>query len=366
MQKILKGYENIHSALANVGARRYMLVCDAAYPHLFISELLSPYVVFNHFGSNPLYEDVCRGVDLFNREHCDALVAVGGGSSIDVAKCIKLYCKMDARYNYLQQEAMDSGTPLIAVPTTAGTGSESTRFAVIYFEGMKQSVTHDSIIPDYAILEPRLLETLPDYQRRCTFFDALCQAIESLWSVNSTEESRHLSIQALQMLNDNAASYLQQHLANAAEQVMTGANLAGQAINLAQTTAPHAFSYKLTSMYGLPHGHAVAIAMSEIWQYMLLHPEKCIDPRGGAHLQGVMNTIAETMHYDNVWDAMNHFQTLIREYGMTNPHSATRGEDIEVLTHSVNPVRLKNHPIELDEATTREIYERIVHERIVG
>ena len=77
------------------------------------------------------------GVEVFLSEGCDAIVAVGGGSIIDVAKCIKLYCRMSPDKNYLLQEYTDSGVPIIAVPTTAGTGSESTRFAVIYFEGKK-------------------------------------------------------------------------------------------------------------------------------------------------------------------------------------------------------------------------------------
>ncbi len=126
---------------------------------------------------NPLYEQVCGGVNLFNKEQCELIVAIGGGSTIDVAKCIKLYCKMDSRINYLKQETFDSGITLIAVPTTAGTGSESTRHAVIYYEGVKQSISHTSIIPDYAVLEPSVLKTLPVYQKKCTMLDALCQAM---------------------------------------------------------------------------------------------------------------------------------------------------------------------------------------------
>ena len=80
--------------------------------------------------------------------------------------------------------------PFLAMPTTAGTGSEATRYAVIYYDGKKQSVTHDSVVPDVAILEPKVLKTLPLYQKKCTMMDALCQGIESWWSMNSTDESK--------------------------------------------------------------------------------------------------------------------------------------------------------------------------------
>lgn len=344
-----------------VKSERYMLVCDNAFPHLPIKdELSAPAAIFDHFTPNPLYEQVCRGVELFNANSCDAIIAVGGGSTIDVAKCIKLYCRMDPSHNYLEQECNDSGIPLIAVPTTAGTGSESTRFAVIYFEGKKQSINHESIIPNYAILEPKLLKTLPLYQKKCTMLDAMCQAIESWWSVNSTNESMRLSAMALQTIVDNADDYIFKKSAESAWNIMQGANLAGQAINITQTTAPHAFSYKITSLYGLPHGHAVAICMPEIWHYMLRHPEKCVDSRGIEHLDDVMEYIATAMHCVNPLDALIHFRALLLELGMERPRSETRSMDIEILSHSVNPIRLKNNPIALDEEAIRTIYENIL------
>lgn len=360
MQTILTGFENFDNALKEVGSRHYMLVCDSSFQYLPINDEFHTDVVFDHFTSNPLYEQVCEGVKLFNDSRCDAIVAVGGGSTIDVAKCIKLYCKMDPDRNYLEQECTDSGVPLIAIPTTAGTGSESTRYAVIYYEGKKQSVTHTSIIPNYAILEPKLLKSLPLYQKKCTLLDALCQSIESWWSVNSTNESMSLSATALHTIVDNIDAYLSGESDDAAMNILHGANLAGQAINITQTTAPHAFSYKLTSLYGLPHGHAVAVCLPEIWHFMLHHPEKCIDPRGVDYLDEVFGEIATAMHCENALDALIHFRALLLDLGIQNPHSETKSIDIEILTHSVNPVRLKNNPVRLDEETIRNIYERIL------
>ena len=360
MQQILQGYSNIDTVLHEIGSKHYMLVCDSSFPFLSIKDAFSPAVMFDQFTPNPLYEDVCKGVDLFNQHQCDAIVAVGGGSTIDVAKCIKLYCKMDSSQNYLQQEYRDNGVPLIAVPTTAGTGSESTRYAVIYFEGKKQSVTHESIIPNYAILEPSLLTTLPLYQKKCTMLDALCQGIESMWSVNSTDESRVFSKIAIDLIMHHWHDYIEQNSADDAEAIMQAANYAGQAINITQTTAPHAMSYKLTSMYGLPHGHAVALCLPEVWMYMLEHPEKCIDPRGKEHLEFVFEWLGQIMGCDSPYKGLMMFRSIMFSLDMPKPESKNRDAELDILSKSVNPERLRNNPVELEEETIHEIYNRIV------
>ena len=360
MQQILQGYTNIDAVLHEIGSKRYMLVCDSSFPFLSIKDAFSPAVVFDQFTSNPLYEDVCKGVEQFNHHHCDAIIAVGGGSTIDVAKCIKLYCKMDSSRNYLHQEYRDSGVPLIAVPTTAGTGSESTRYAVIYFEGKKQSVTHESIIPNFAILEPSLLTTLPLYQKKCTMLDALCQGIESMWSVNSTDESMIFSKIAIDLIMHHWQDYIDQYSTEAVESIMLAANFTGRAINITQTTAPHAMSYKLTSMYGLPHGHAVALCLPEVWMYMLEHPEKCIDPRGADHLGFVFEWLGQIMGCDSAYKGLMMFRAIMFSLDMPQPESKNREAELDILSRSVNPERLRNNPVELEKKIIYDIYNRIL------
>ena len=360
MQKILKGHKNIKIALEEVGSRNFLLVCDSSFSFLPIKDVFHPKTIFDQFTPNPLYEQVCKGVELFNSNQCDAIVAIGGGSTIDVAKCIKLYCKMDPAQNFLQQEAKDSGVPLIAIPTTAGTGSESTRYAVIYFEGKKQSVTHESIIPNYAILEPMLLKTLPLYQKKCTMMDALCQGIESWWSVNSTDESKMYSKIAVQMIMQYWEDYIFHNTDEAAEGIMSAANYAGRAINITQTTAPHAMSYKLTSMYGLPHGHAVALCLPVVWQYMNNHPEQCVDPRGKDYLLTTFDDIARALACHDANEAANYIINLLKILELQNPETKDRVMELEVLTNSVNPTRLKNNPIHLDSNACFSLYELII------
>ena len=96
---------------------------------------------FSDFQPNPKYESVVAGIEALRAHHCDFIIAAGGGSAMDVAKCIKLFSEMDLSKNCLEQEIVENALPLLAIPTTAGTGSEATRFAVIYYQGC-QYFTH--------------------------------------------------------------------------------------------------------------------------------------------------------------------------------------------------------------------------------
>lgn len=362
MQIIINGIEHLKDALLD--SDNVLLVCDSSFPFLNIKDsidnLVIPYVMFCDFTQNPKYEDVCKGVELFRESKCDTILAVGGGSSIDVAKCIKLFCQMEKGQVYLNQEYKDSGINLIAVPTTAGTGSESTRYAVIYYNGEKQSVTHDSIIPNYVILEPEVLKTLPLYQKKCTLLDALCQGVESWWSVNSNDVSKQYSKQAIEIIMQWWHDYIFENSSKAARHIMVAANYSGQAINITQTTAAHAFSYKLTSLYKVPHGHSVALCFPVIWTYMINHIDKCIDIRGEEYLKKVFVDISCAMGCKTPEEAVLVFNQMMSEMEMQKPVPVNLDDELGILVHSVNPVRLKNNPVELDEQTIMSIYKEIL------
>lgn len=235
---------------------RVLLVCDMSIRFLdqLNGELESvsvPIIRFSDFQPNPLYESVVKGVELFRQEGCNAILAVGGGSAIDVAKCIKLYSNLSGdgkNGEWLNTEILPNNLPFLAVPTTAGTGSEATRYAVIYYKGAKQSITSNSIVPNTVLLDPSVLKTLPLYQKKATMCDALCHAIESFWSVNSTDESKKYSLQAIAGVLDNMEGYLNNTDAGNAGMLMA-AHIAGKAINITQTTAGHAMCYKITSLF---------------------------------------------------------------------------------------------------------------------
>ena len=343
-------YSALAAFLSAQGWRKVLLVCDSAYRFLkistFLDNLTSPaFVRFDRFQPNPRYESVVEGVSVLRENGCDAILAIGGGSAIDVAKCIKLYAYLDPAQNYLRQPVVPNDLPLTAMPTTAGTGSEATRFAVIYYEGEKQSVADPSIIPSTVLFDASALKTLPEYQKKSTMLDALCHAVESSWSVHATEESRAYAAQAIRAVLGAKDAYLANTDAGNAA-MLRAANLAGKAINITQTTAGHAMCYKLTSLYGAAHGHAAALCVRRLWPWMLAHTDRCIDPRGEAYLQSVFAELAGLFGADTPEAGAARFNQLFDELALPVP--TLRESDLPVLSGSVNPVRLKNNPVSLE------------------
>lgn len=372
MQTIINGIAQLPAILKEVDCEKLFLVVDSSYPFLNIKDAIEALpvkerVMFSDFTPNPLYEQVCNGIELLKTSNCDSILAVGGGSAIDVAKCIKLAVLAKEGNAAIipplvsTRVACDGAKlPFIAIPTTAGTGSESTHNAVMYYEGAKQTVTNDGVLPDYAVMEPSVLKTLPLYQKKCTMMDALCQGIESWWSVNSTEESYEYSRKTIELIMANWRKYIFENDDEAAKQIMLAANYGGRAINITQTTAAHAFSYKITSLYKFPHGHAVAVCLPEIWEYMIGHLDKCIDSRGQEYVADIFKIIAQTMGCNNPNQAIWVFRDLMSKMDLPNPQSENKEEELNLLSISVNPVRLKNNPIDLDCDAIKALYGVIV------
>ena len=156
--------------------------------------------------------------------------------------------------------------PLVAIPTTTGTGSETTQFAVIYRDNIKHSLSSAKLLPNHVFLVPKFTQAQPFPVRAAAGFDALSQAIESYWSGHGTTESDKAALDAIPL----AASRLTMGLVDFTEEVAAdmqeAAHLAGIAINTTKTTAPHALSYALTTDYGVDHGHAVGLLLPKIWR----------------------------------------------------------------------------------------------------
>jgi len=311
---------------------------------------------FTDFSPNPAYDSVVKGVEILRRDNCDAIAAIGGGSAMDVAKCIKLFAELDPNENYLRQEARANDILLLVAPTTAGTGSEATKYAVIYYEGKKQSVTHESIIPAAVCFDSDALKNLPEYHRKAAMLDAMCHAVEAWWSVNSDNESRKYSAAAIKIILANYRKYLAGDEATFAA-MMQAANLAGKAINITRTTAGHAMCYGLTSRFGFAHGHAAALCNAALWPYMLEHIGDCVDPRGGYWVQENFLCLDRLISENGAPDAPAVFSRLIDELELDAP--VGNEADIEELTETVNPERLRNNPVRLDRVAFRTLYQRI-------
>lgn len=362
-------YLELDDWLKENGCQKVLMVCDASIgfmdgfnKHLEeIQKNAVEILKYHDFQSNPLYENVVTGVELFRGEKCDGIMAVGGGSAMDVAKCIKLYSNFPGDGEnglWLTAEITSNTIPFLAMPTTAGTGSEATRYAVIYFDGKKQSITSESFIPDTVLMDPNALKTLPLYQKKSTMMDALCHAIESFWSVNSTDESKKYSQEAIVGVLKNMDGYLANtEKGNAG--MLWAAHTAGKAINITQTTAGHAMCYKITSLFRCAHGHAAVLCDRALFPWMVENTDKCIDPRGEEYLRKMLDEIGQAMGCVNARSGAEKLSEIFKRLELDIP-LATEAQ-FEELKTSVNPVRLKNYPIALDIETIDMLYHRILN-----
>lgn len=310
--------------MADLYDYKVMLVCGNSFDQLGL-ELDFDYIRFGEFSPNPTLEQVERGLEVFKENNCDCLFVVGGGSAIDVAKGIK-YLNGDPKLLF------------IALPTTAGSGAESTKNAVIYKNGEKWGLGEEWTLPDVVILQSAVLKTLPHYIRISTYVDAICQAIESWWSNSSTQESIYYSKKALELLVKNKNRYVKNH-PSSYEEVLVGSNFAGKAINITRTTLPHAMSYGLVLQGNMTHGHAVGVSLVECWKYM-----------------GGYDEIAHSMGFENHNQAIEFLKSLLEEVKDRVP----KGLDPKQLADSVNLERLSNMPGNFTYETILGFFKAIV------
>jgi len=315
----------------------------------FISDLLEnrQYTPFYDFETNPTLEDVKKGLKLFRKDNYDLIIAIGGGSVLDTAKLISFFSHSEGDIAEIisgKQEKPKNKTPLLAIPTTAGTGSEATHFAVLYINKKKHSVADNLILPDYVFLNPEFTYSAGSYLTACTGADAFCQSVESVWNVNANDESLGYALKAIEIIWNNLKKAVQNDQ-KAKDVMMEAAFLAGKAINITKTTAPHALSYIFTSRYGIPHGHAVALSLPYFFKYNYGVSEKdCTDPKGAEAVKKRIDKILEITNLD-INNIENDLKAFFKSLGLETDLKKLIGNiDNNLIINNVNTERLKNNP----------------------
>lgn len=312
---------------------------------------------FTEFAPNPQWEDAVRGAAELRAFRADVLVAVGGGSVLDMAKLINALGGADEpNPDLLRAATWDFGhrIPWVAVPTTSGTGAEATGFAVVYFEGSKFSLSHADLRPDLALVDPTFTLSAPPALTSATGLDALCQGIESWWSVHATSESRRFARAATSWAWGALPAAVGSPDRESRLWMARAAHVAGRAIHVSKTTAPHALSYRISSKYGVPHGWAVALNLAPILAYNAASPD--------TEVADTMRSIMGTLGFRDAKDAESGFiEFLVR---LKAPHRLSlvgiHGEEaLEDLIASVNAQRLANNPRPLEAPILRDLLRRV-------
>lgn len=364
---------NLRIVLDEWECARVLLVADrAAYEQSGARETMKALLtartvdVLTDFEPNPEESDVLRAARTCREFAPDTLIAIGGGTAIDIAK-LAAACSSshDSSRAVLhgKAEPQSRGVPFIAVPTTAGTGSEATHFAVVYCDGAKHSIAHPSFVPDVAWLDAKLTYSLPPRMTAASGLDALCQAIESFWSVGATTDSRQWADEAIRLAWQNLPKAVHHPEPGSRTGMMRAAHLAGKAINVSKTTACHAMSYVLTSDYGVPHGTAAALTLAPVLERLAqVDDTTCQHPAGARHVRETVMQIAGMLGCKSAADAAHAIRLLVASLGCPTSLRDAGIRDrasIPALASRVNVARLANCPVQLSSTDIEDILQSV-------
>ena len=365
--------KNIKKIISDLDAKKILLVTGkGSYKKSGSEEKLIQYLGdavikrFFDFEANPNIKDVQVGISIISSFKPDLVIAIGGGSVIDIAKLINIFAVHVAKekeiYEFVNQSSSvkQAGLPLIAIPTTSGTGSEATHFAVVYIGNKKYSFAHEYVLPNFSIIDPSLSYSNPAYIKACSGFDALSQAIESFWAVGSTEESRSYSREAIKIILSSIEMAVLESDKKSMDRMSLAANLAGKAINISKTTAAHAVSYPITKFLGIPHGHAVALTLGSFFVINSHYSESQLnDSRGIQYFDNISKELLNLFDCSESEQVSQRLNQIMANIGLeANLKSifSKKNIDYELIKKEINLERLNNNPVKVNSSQIENLF----------
>lgn len=261
----------------NFGARKVLVVTDPGVAAAgWTPEVLAAleaagfsYALFDGVTPNPKDHEVMAGAELYCQEHCDIIVAVGGGSPIDAAKGIGIV--VANQRHILEFEGVDQvpmpGPPLICIPTTAGTGSDVSQFAIILDtqRRVKIAIVSKTLVPDTALVDPEVTTTMPSNLTAATGLDALTHAVEAFVSNASSPITDLHALEAIRLVAGHLPTAVAEpHNLTARRQMMLASLQAGLAFSNASLGAVHALAHSIGGYLDQPHGECNAILLPHV------------------------------------------------------------------------------------------------------
>lgn len=307
-----------------------------------------PWVVFQALTPNPKDHEVMAGALLYAREHCDVIVAVGGGSVVDCAKGIGIV--HSNRCDITAFEGVDRvnipGPPLICIPTTAGAAADVSQFCIICNTPgrYKMAIISKSMVPDVSLVDPETTLTMNPYLTACTGLDALTHAIEAYVSTASSPIVDLHALAAIKLLWHNIETAVSQPtLMPARENMVLGSLQAGIAFSNASLGAVHALAHPLGGYLDLPHGECNALLLEHVIRFnAATAPERYqqiaeamgIDPRGLSPREMV----------GRITDAILARRTRLGVLGSLETRGVRAADIPELASHAVRDACLVTNP----------------------
>jgi alcohol dehydrogenase class IV len=308
---------------------------------------------WSDFAVNVDAGDLQRGVDLSRDFRPDLIVGVGGGTVMDMAKLLCAFEAIpdgdDLFTSIRSGGSVDERRPrLVLAPTTSGSGSEATHFAVVYIGEEKFSVAGPAMRPDEVVLDPELTLSASPRQKAVSGIDAVCQAIESSWAVGATGDSRAMAREALARLLGNIVVFVNEPNGDSAHEMSAGSHLAGRAIDVSKTTAAHALSYAITQRHGVSHGSAVALTLGTLIETHADADRRALQPEIDKEVHArAMAVVLKALGTVDGAGGRGRFDELLADIGLPARLSdvGVGQNDLPAIASSVNLQRLQNNPV---------------------
>lgn len=307
--------------------------------------------------ADPTAESVQEVVEKVKVISPDWIIAIGGGSVLDTAKAAAVLANnkgVTAGYLVGEYQFENPGIPLVAVPTTSGSGSEVTPYSSITDTDKmaKNSLSHEYLYPKYALLDPSLTLSLSPWQTGVSGMDALSHSIEGYWSNRATSVTDAHALNAAKALLDELANaHAEPDNLEIRRKVMEGSMLAGLTISNARTTAVHAISYPMTVHFQVPHGLACALMLPSVIRY-----------NAGAMDSQKEEALLGHLNLDSMNDLANAVEEAQQKMGlpMSLGEAGIKRSDVAtIVENGFRPDRMSNNPREISSDQLTKMLEAI-------
>ncbi len=319
---------------------------------------------FEKVFANPTFRLIDETTLLARRGEYGLIIGIGGGSSLDCAKCTAILSKNEGNisdYLFNYKNITNSGIPFIAIPTTAGTGSEVTMWATVWRNDdefkKKYSMSDKKMYAKVAIVDPELTLSLPPYQTAITGLDALSQAIEAYWSRNHNPTSDKHALEAISLIFNNVEiAFKDSTNLEVREKMLFGSLESGLAFSNTKTTAVHSVSYPITALYNVPHGLACALVLGS---FLVFNSKVCNEnlPEASDRIE----KIVECLDSQNALEAKEKIENLMKKMNLPTKLSELgideNGIDL-IIKEGFTKGRIENNP---RKVTKNDLYKILIN-----
>ncbi|MBS5955586.1 MAG: iron-containing alcohol dehydrogenase [Clostridiales bacterium] len=314
------------------------------------------YVLFDKAEPNPLTTTVWKGAETARREGCDFILSIGGGSSLDTGKGIAFLALNEgdiSDYIYGKKKS-DKALPVLAVPTTCGTGSEGNGFAVMTNPDTldKKSLRCSAIVPACSIVDPQLMMTMPGNILASVGFDALCHNIDAYLSATSQPLTELMALEGVRLAAESLVSlYEGSKDLNHWDQLSLASTLGGMVINTAGVTALHGMEHPVSGLKDAVHGRGLAALAPYVFEASI---------KGAPHK---FSALSRLLGGKGEWDFTDQIRSLITRLGLTEglKDMGVEESDLNWLTENcfkVSAPSMANHPVVFTPEEVKEIYRK--------